>query len=173
MTMALASRRTRRLLLALIAITVSACTEQLDDHENAIVHEWLICIDCGPQLDSLRALGTQKKVATADSLNGAMLHGPAAVELAGADSVFALAYARDSSYRFRNGRPPLALTRPAHVAANHQRYADGYQSRGALGLGWMGTPRATAYLTAAAVLQLSPTVRRAAQFGHDSIPPPP
>jgi hypothetical protein len=142
----------------------------LSPHEIRLVRYWLVCIDCGGTLDSLGAIGARKPVGAVDSLNHALTAGPGVLRLVRVDSVLALAYVRDSSYRVRNQQPPLALTRVDYVAAGHGRFTNGYRARGAIGLGKIHDVRAIAALDAALMMQLPASVERAVFYARDSMP---
>lgn len=174
MTAANRPGRAGRLTASLVAAIASSCASPsgLTPVENGLVIQWLVCIDCAAQLDSLRALAAEKPVATVDSLNIALVNGPTGITIASVDSVFVISYVRDSTYRVKHLQPPMALTRTAYVTSNRERYENGYRSRGATGLGWIHDARAVADLNAALTLPLAPGVHAAVLYARDSLPPP-
>jgi hypothetical protein len=158
-------------------VVAAACTQNvivgLTPAETIIVRRYLDCIDCIIPLDSVRALAVRRPDATVDSLNSALLHGPDAPTVAAADSVLRIGYRRDSLYRWQNNLLPLK-PETLYVAEAHDRFVNGWRSRGAYGLGWIHTPRAVQYLNAAAGLPgLPPSVKQAVIYARDSLPPPP
>lgn len=159
-------------LLAGVTILVRPAP-RLNPREQGLVVEWLVCIDCGSLRDSIQAIGARKPVPTVDTLNQALVHGHPAARLTAADSVLAIAYVRDSTYRIRNHLPPPPVSRAAYVQTGHLRYDDGYRSRAAAGLGWIHSARAVAALNAALQLRLATSVRRAVVYSLDSLPRPP
>jgi hypothetical protein len=139
--------------------------------EQLKVARWLVCYECVAPLDSVRALAARKPEATVDSLNVALLEGPGASAVAAAESVVVIGYVRDSAWRAARGLP-LLTTRSVYVRESDDAYANGYRSRGAIGMGWIHDQRAVAYLNAALGLRLPPTVHAAVLYARDSLPPP-
>jgi len=137
------------------------------DHDTVL--RFLNCIDCLIPLDSLRALASRKPDATADSLNGALLNGPGLRAITAAVSAFNAGYGRDSAWRLEHGLDRL-LRRELYVAQDSAGYIEGYQVNGAMGLGWIRTPRARAYLDSALTKPLPPPVLRAVEYARDSLP---
>ena len=133
------------------------------------VLRFLNCIDCLIPLDSLRALASRNPDATADSLNSALLNGPGLRDVTAAVSAFNAGYGRDSSWRVERGLLPLE-GRVLYVARDSAGYIEGYQVNGAMGLGWIRTPRAIAYLDTALTKPLPPPVLRAVRYARDSLP---
>ena len=139
--------------------------------EQVKVDRYLACIDCEVELDSVRALAVRKSDATVDSLNKGLLYGPSTASVAATDSVLVIGYVRDSLWRFQKGLPPLPL-RLVYIDAAKERLINGYRARGAIGMGYIGTPRARALLDSALTLQLPPSVKYAVRYARDSLPPP-
>jgi hypothetical protein len=150
---------------------VQAPDAALSPAEQRKVLQYLNCVDCIAQLDSVRALGQRKAKATVDSLNAALLNGPDSGTVAAGDSILRLGYQRDSVWRSTQGLP-LLPPQAGYVEAAHDRFVNGYRSRGAYGLGWIHTPAAVAYLNAAAVIPLPASVKRAVLYARYSLPPP-
>ena len=177
MTASARASRTWLRLAALALTLLTACSGlPLSKREQALVNLYLECYDCVSPLDSVKAIGKRKPRAAVDSLNRALVAGPGAGPGAnpgagsGIDSVLVLAFVRDSTYRVYHGQPPLPMTRAGYVADQHGRYDAGYQSRGAVGLGWIHDARAVADLNAALALPLPQSVLRAVKFAIDSLP---
>ena len=162
----------RRWRLAMLVTAFSCRNLQMDlsPAEEIIVEQYLACIDCIAQLDSVRALATRKPEATVDSLNSGLLFGPGPQAVTAAESVLVIGYVRDSTWRGQQGLQPLP-DRLIYVSEARDRYVNGYRTRGAVGMGWIHTPRAVAHLDSALTLQLPPSVRRAVIYARDSLPP--
>lgn len=139
--------------------------------EQLVVNRYLACVDCVVELDSVRALATRKSDAAVDSLNKGLLYGPSTASVAGADSVLKIGYIRDSLWRFEKGLPPLPQ-RVVYIDAAKERFINGYRARGAIGMGYIGTPRARAHLDSALTLSLPASVMQAVKYARDSLPPP-
>jgi hypothetical protein len=162
-----------RSLYPLALLVLLACPDvqaDLNPAETITVKRYLDCVDCIVPLDSVRALAVRKPDPVVDSLNSGLLLGPGLQAIAVAESVLVIGYVRDSTWRVANSLGLLPL-RSAYVAQARDRYVNGYQSRGAYGLGWIHTPRAVAYLDSAATLALPSSVMRAVQYARDSLPP--
>jgi len=144
----------------------------LSPAERITVARYIDCIDCLIPLDSLRALALRKPDATVDSLNSALLYGPGQRAMAEAESVLVIGYVRDSTWRLEHGLLPLEQRR-IYINQELQGYAEGYQARGAMGMGWIRTPRAVAHLDSALTLPLPTPVLRAVAYARDSLPPVP
>lgn len=166
----------RRLQVLGLAFTV-ACQEPpnllsgLTAPEQILVLRYLDCIDCIIPLDSVRALASRNPEATVDSLNTGLLKGPDTLLVKAADSVLAIGYVRDSTWRVNHGLLML-LDRVTYVSQARERWVNGYRSRGAYGMGWIHTPRAVAHLDSAATLTMPPSVKQAVLYARDSLPPP-
>jgi hypothetical protein len=158
----------------LLFASVAACRSNvqpgagLAPADQAIVARYLTCIDCDLELDSLLALNTRKPDATVDSLNSALLLGPATHDVAAAESVLVIGYVRDSTWRLAHGLKPLP-ERLIHVGAARDRYVNGYRSQGAFGMGYIGSPRARALLDSA-LNQVPTWLRAAVVYSRDSLP---
>jgi hypothetical protein len=162
-----------RLWIVAVSIVAFACRDVqpgLTPAEEILVEQYLTCIDCIAPLDTVRALAGRKVDATVDSLNSGLLYGPGARAVEKADSVLVLGYVRDSLWRWQKGLPPLP-DRLTYVSEARERYVNGYRARGAIGMGWIHSPRAVALLDSAANLQLPPSVKRAVLYARDSLPP--
>ena len=158
-------------LLAVVACQGAPVDQGLTPAEATVVRSFLDCIDCVLLLDSVRALASRKPDPTVDSLNSGLLLGPGATAMRQADSVLKIGYRRDSLWRLANHKPPLDSL-PIYLTDALGRYSDGYRSRGAIGMGWIHTPRAVAHLDSAATLPLPASVKQAVIFARDSLPPP-
>jgi hypothetical protein len=158
------------LYLCVLAPTfLSACHgPPLDHREQELVQLYLICYDCGSPLDSVRAFAQRNPIAVVDTLNGALVDGPAASPAR--DSAFVLAFVGDSTYRVVHRRPPLQTNRADYLLEHQRRYDQGYQSRAAIGLGWIHDARAVTALRAALTSRLPVSVRQAIRFALDSLP---
>lgn len=166
------ARIARALGMASLGAAITACSPPLSRDQEITVARYLVCYECDAPLLAVRALGDSMPEATVDSLNAALRQGPNAALAAAADTLLRAGYSRDSVWRAANARPPLG-PREAHVALAYARYADGYRARGALGMGWIRTPRALRYLDdAISSGQLPPSVLDAARFARDSLPSP-
>lgn len=160
--------------VALAAVLACAAPEpaaqgSLTPPERHLVLNWLTCIDCRVELDSMRTLAARKP-AVVDTLVRALEGGPRGDSVP--DSVFALAFVRDSSYRVLRGRAPVGVDRVAYIAREQERFAAGYRTRAAAGLGWLHSPTASKGLTDALALPgLSAYVRQAIVYARDSMPP--
>jgi hypothetical protein len=159
----------------LLVSLLAACERQivndsLTPDETLTVLRYLDCIDCGIFLDSLRALASRKPQPTVDSLNSGLLSGPGPQALSVADSALAIGYQRDQAWRANHGLMPLPDS-TSYVTAARKRYVDGYRSRGAIGMGFIHTPRAVAHLDSAMTLPLPASVMRSVKYARDSLPP--
>ena len=166
------ARRLAGLVVLAVAMAGAACPgdgpSNLTARERALVDWWLICFECETALDSVRALGARAP-ATVDSLNTALRHGPPPAQVAAADSVLGIAYARDSTWRVHK-LLPIIEPRSTYVNRERERYKDGYRSRGAIGMGWIHSARAVQFLTAALSDSLPLSVRQAVIYARDSLP---
>lgn len=152
------------------ALACPGVLQELSPVEEVTVERYLACIDCIIPLDSVRALATRKADATVDSLNSGLLYGPGLQAVAAAESILVIGYVRDSIWRAQKGLLPLPQ-RLIYVSEARERYVNGYRSRGAIGMGWIHTPRAVAHLDSAAALPLPASVKRAVLYARDSLPP--
>jgi hypothetical protein len=171
----MATVRRAQWLLAGTLLCAMACQDRqpgLTPDEQITVLKYLDCVDCLFALDSLRALATRQADATVDSLNSALLNGPTDRALTAADSVLKIGYVRDSSWRLARGLKPL-IPRDSALRVERSGYIDGYRARGAMGMGWIRTARARAYLDSALTLPFSAPVLRAVRYARDSLPPQP
>lgn len=144
---------------------------QLVPSEQLVVARYLECTDCIAPLDSVRALASRKPDATVDALNAGLVRGPDSSAMAQAESLLAVGYVRDSSWRVIR-QLPLLPPRDTVVAQESERFVNGYRARGAIGMGYIHTPRAVAYLDSALTLPLPPSVLFAVRYARDSLPPP-
>ena len=160
-----------RLAALLGALACQDLQTGLTPEEEVTVERYLACIDCIIPLDSVRALATRKVDAVVDSLNSGLLYGPGLQAVAAAESVLAVGYVRDSTWRLQQGLQPLPQ-RLTYVSEARDRYVNGYRTLGAIGMGWIHTPRAVAHLDSAATLPLPPSVKQAVLYARDSLPPP-
>jgi hypothetical protein len=156
--------------LAALGLVLGLTGHPLDGRETELVEEWLVCFDCGNQPDSVQAIAARKPEAAVDTLNRALVHGPPPLSMTGAADALGTAFTRDSAYRVRHQLPPR--NRHQYVAANLDRYVNGYRARGATALGWIHTPRAVAALKHALILPLQPSVLAAVRYAIDSLPAP-
>lgn len=164
------TRAQRLIALCLLAAgCVNAAGEALTPAERFIIDDWLICIECTNAVDSLRAVGARKPKLVIDALNSALVQGPPPPSIFAAESALALSFLRDSGFRARTGQGTIPL-RAVYVSEGRDRYSSGYRSRGALGLGYIGTPGAKLSLDSAATLGLPQSVKNAIQFARDSLP---
>jgi hypothetical protein len=163
-----------RRVFPLVALLGACAGNQLDSplspDEVLAVRRYLDCVDCVILLDSVRALASRKPKATVDSLNSGLLNGPGVQAVRGADSAIYVGYKRDQLWRANHGLIPLPDSM-TYVTAALNRYIEGYKSRGAIGMGWIHTPRAVAHLDSALTLPLPPTVMRSVKYARDSLPP--
>ena len=171
----MATVKTSRLWHVIALIAGVACRDApieagLAPVEAAVVRAYLDCIDCVILLDSVRALASRNSDPTVDSLNSGLLLGPGPEAMQRADSVLKIGYRRDSVWRTANNLP-LLDSLPIYLTAALGRYEDGYRSRGAIGMGWIHTPRAVAHLDSALKLTLPESVRQAVIYARDSLPP--
>jgi hypothetical protein len=168
--------RGARIKRAVVVIALVACSQGVDPAalsptERITVLRYLECIDCVIPLDSVKALASRKPDATVDTLNRGLLTGPDSQEVAAVERALIAGYIRDSTWRVANGRGLLPL-RHLYVQQARDRFVNGYRSRGAMGMGWIRTPRAVAHLDSALTLPLSPSVLWAVRYARDSLPPP-
>ena len=164
------TRATHAAMIAALSLAwASASDAPLLSRERALIERWLGCIECDIALDSLRAVGARNPAATIDVLNGTLRTGPPHEKILSADSALRVSFVRDSAYRARTGRGTIPR-RDDYVADGRERYRTAYQIRGAIGLGWIGTPAAKARLDSAATLPLPADVKAAIAFARDSLP---
>ena len=146
-------------------------TDRLTPRQQHTVLSYLVCVECMTPLDSVRALAVLRPEATVDSLNSALLNGLGQRDSTIADSLLQLGYGRDSTWRASRGLS-VQLSRVAWVSEEKGRYVDGYRARGAMGMGWIHTPRAVQHLDSAMTISLPATVKQAVVFARDSLPHP-
>ena len=144
---------------------------QLTPGQQLLVLNYLVCVECMTPLDSVRALAVVRPEATVDSLNSALLNGLGQRDSTIADSLLQIGYGRDSTWRSSRGLS-VQLSRSAWVSEEKGRYVDGYRARGAMGMGWIHTPRAVQHLDSAMTISLPATVKQAVVFARDSLPHP-
>lgn len=160
----------RALFLSVAAIGCrGAASAPLLPNERTLIDWWLVCIECTAALDSIKALGIRNPDAAIDALDVALREGPPTASITSAERALAESFVRDSSFRARTGLG-LIPGRIAYVEEGRDRYRNGYRSRGAIGLGWIGTPAAKTRLDSAAVLPLPPPVKAAVIYARDSLP---
>lgn len=159
-----------------LSLAVSGCASNTSSplvpllpRERALIDWWLVCIECTAALDSIKALGLRNSAAVIDALNAALLKGPTPASITSAESALVTSFIRDSTFRARTGLGLIPF-RSAYVAENRDRYRNGYQIRGAIGLGWIGTPAAKTRLDSAAVQPLPVVVKTAVIYARDSLP---
>ncbi|HWP69635.1 MAG TPA: hypothetical protein VNM36_00980 [Gemmatimonadaceae bacterium] len=144
----------------------------LSPADQITVLRYLDCLDCIVALDSVRALALRQPDATVDSLNSALILGPPPGVVTAAESVLAIGYVRDSAWRLTRGLKPLEQ-RAIYISDARQGFVDAYQARGAMGMGWIRSQRARAYLDSALTRPLRAPVLRAVRYARDSLPPQP
>ena len=154
---------------ALTAACARNAVDELAPRDRALIDRWLVCIECDAALDSLRALGSRAPALTIDALDIALRKGPAAPSITSAESVLKVSYVRDSMFVARTGQSPIP-GRDAYAHERRDRYRIGYQVRGAIGLGWIGTSSAKARLDSAAALPLAAAVLTSVAYARDSLP---
>lgn len=156
--------------LLLLAVATLVQDTPLTPRERVQINNWLTCIDCRTELDTLRALAVRRPVATVDTLAAALLLGPSAASRVHSESLVVRGYIRDSLYLAQRQQPLLPDGRDSVVARRLRRFVEGYQARAALGLGWIHTPRAVLALESSIQVGLPAGVQRAAVYARDSLP---
>jgi hypothetical protein len=155
--------------IACITVLATSCrAPSLDPRERALFEYWLVCFDCTGQLDSVRAIARRKPASSVAALNQALVAGPPASPVR--DSVLGQSFMRDSAWRAHNARPPFTLSRPAYIESQRRIFGEGYQTRGAIGLGWVHDSAAVSALNAALTLPLAQPVHDAVRYAIDSLP---
>jgi PBS lyase HEAT-like repeat len=126
-------KRRGAVLLSILAASASFGCHRLSRQEDASIQRWLLCEECtAGERDSVVALGDR-----AVTTLGKALQGPTQDRLQNIRTQVEAAYARISSH---------VVTPQAYVAHYLDNYVATYQSRAAVALARIGTPRAQAVL---------------------------